>query len=266
MNAINKALTEIRFNIPEEVLNIAFVQNEPYLARVNNQIISLDERIRNSVIKPRVLIDCNLVGGVPITVYLAYARVQEIFPGEFIITIDKSQTGGKSIVSLLSIVSNFGYVNTASFGYVSPLLTSANNMYNNLANETIMQSSRLELIGDNVIICKDPSMYLFNTALRCVVENDENMSNIHPRFIPAFAKLCVLAVKSYIYNRCIVKMDQAFLYGGHELGSVTSVIEGYADAETMYQEYLHLEFKKIQYMNPPSNMSRHIRSMFGNNI
>lgn len=266
MNAINKALTEIRFNIPLEVLNLAFIENEPYLARVKNQIISLDERIRNSVIKGRVLVDCNMVGGVPLTVYLGDCRIEEIIPGEFIINIDKKLTNYKSIVSVLSVVSNFGYVNTASFGYVSPLVTSANNMYNNLSNETIMQSSRLELIGDNVVICKDPSIYLFNTAMRCVVENDENMANLHPRFIPAFAKLVVLATKAYIYNRCKVKMDQAFLYGGHELGSVTEVIDGYADAEQMYQEYLHLEFKKIMYMNPPNNMSRYVRSMFGNNI
>lgn len=266
MNAINKALNEVRFNIPLEVLNVAFIENEPYLARVNNQIISLDERIRNSVIKARVLVDCNMVGGVPIVIYLSRCRINELLPGEYIIEVDKELTNYKSIVTVLSIVSNFGYVNTASFGYTSPLLTSANNMYNNLSNETIMQSSRLELIGDNTILVKDPSMYLFNTAMRCVVENDENMANLNPRFIPAFAKLVVLATKSYIYNRCKVKLDQAYLYGGHELNSITEFIDGYSDAESMYQEYLHLEFKKIMYMNPSSNMTRWVRSMFGNNI
>lgn len=266
MNAINKALNEIRFNIPMEVLNVAFVENEPYLARVNNQIISLDERIRNSVIKARVIVDCNLVGGVPIVIYLSQCRINEVTPGEYIIEVDKSLTNYKSIVTVLSIVSNFGYVNTASFGYTSPLLTSANNMYNNLSNETIMQSSRLELIGDNAVLVKDPSMYLFNTAMRCVVENDENMANLNPRFIPAFAKLSVLATKAYIYNRCKVKLDQAYLYGGHELNSITEFIDSYSDAESMYQEYLHLEFKKIMYMNPSNNMTRWVRSMFGNNI
>lgn len=265
MNAINKALTEIRFNIPADVLNIAFVEKAPYLSRVSNQTIGLDERIRNSVIKPRVLVDANLVGGVALIVYLSYAKIDEIFPGEFVISIPKHLTNGKSIMSIQSIVSNFGYINTATFGYVSPMTSSINNMYNNLSNETIMQSSRLELVGDNVIICKDPSIYLYNTALRCVVENDENMANLTPRFIPAFANLCVLAVKSYIYNMK-VKLDQGYLYGGHELGAITEIIDSYSDAETMYQEFLHTKFKKLMYMNNSNTMTRHIRSVFSNNI
>lgn len=266
MNAISKALQEIKFNIPFEVLQIAFITNEPYVAAPNNLIYSMDERIRASVINSRVIVDCNMVGGDPVTVYLAHCRVDEVLPGEFIITVPKQATGGRSIVAPLSLVSNFGYTNTATFGYVSPILSAANNMYNNLGTDTPMQTSRLELIGDNVIMAKDPSIYLYNTALRCVLEYAPNMSSLHPRFILAFAKLCVLACKSYIYNTSIVKMDQAFLYGGHELNSVTSVIEGYADAEQMYQEYLNVEFKKILYMNSGSNMSRHIRSIFGNNI
>ena len=268
MNAISIALQEIRYTIPYEVLELAFVQNEPYVGRVRNELISLDERIRNTIIRTRVMTNCNLVGGEPVIIYLGSnsINISEVLPAEYVISIPKHLTNGKSIVAVLSLVSNFGYVNPASFGYVSPLLSSANNMYNSLANETIMQSSRLEMIGDNVILVKDPSMYLFNTAMRCVLENDPNMSNLHPRFIPAFANLCVLATKSYIYNHCKVKMDQAFLYGGHELNSVTDIIDGYSDAEQMYQEYLGTVFKKILYMNAPSNMTRTIRSMFGNNI
>lgn len=268
MNAISKALQEIKFNIPLEVLRIAFIQNMGYLPRPNNQVYSLDERIRSSVISSRVVVDCNMVGGDPVMIQLRDCLVKEVpeVPGEFIIQIPKQLTGGRSIVAPLSLVTNFGYVNTASLGYVSPLIKSANDMYNNLSNEVPMQTSRLELIGDNVIMVKDPSIYIFNAVLKCVVEYSPNMSSLHPRFILAFAKLCVLACKSYIYNTCLIAMDQAFLYGGHELNSVTSVIEGYADAEQMYQEYLAQEFKKILYMNSGTKMSSHIRSMFANNI
>jgi len=268
MNAISIALQEIRYCIPYEVLQLAFVENEPFVGYVRNELISLDERIRNSVIRTRVMTNCNLVGGDPITVYLNSPGIQinEILPAEYVITIPKQYTLGRSIIAALSIVSNFGYLNTASFGYTSPLVSSANNMYNNLSNETIMHSSRLEMIGDNVLIVKDPSMYLFNTALRCVVENDVNMANLHPRFIPAFANLCVLATKAFIYNHCKIKMDQAFLYGGHELNAVTEIVDSYSDAEQMYQEFLKIQFRKIMYMNSSNNMSRTIRSMFGNNI
>lgn len=268
MNAINKALQEIKFNIPYEVLQLAFVQNEPYLASPNNLIYSIDERIRKSVIQSRVMVDCNMVGGDPVVIQVNRCQVHESpsYPGEYIISVPKELTGGRSIVAVLSLVINFGYTSISTYGYTSSFLKSANDMYNNLANEAPMQTSRLELIGDNVVFVQDPTVYMYNSALRCVVEYSPNMNSLHPRFILAFAKLCVMAAKAYIYNTCIIKMDQAFLYGGHELNSVTSIIEGYADAEQMYQEYLNVEFKKILYMNSSNNMSRYIRSIFGNNI
>jgi len=57
MNAISNALVDLRFKIPPEILNIGFREN----AVMINQVIGLDERILNSVIRTRVLKDCNLV-------------------------------------------------------------------------------------------------------------------------------------------------------------------------------------------------------------
>ena len=109
MNAISIALQEIRYCIPYEVLQLAFVENEPFVGYVRNELISLDERIRNSVIRTRVMTNCNLVGGDPITVYLNSPGIQinEILPAEYVITIPKHYTLGRSIIAALSIVSNF---------------------------------------------------------------------------------------------------------------------------------------------------------------
>ena len=262
MNALTKALTEIRFTIPNEVLQIGFVEN---FGRVNT-ITSLDERILSSVIRPRVLIDANLVGGVMIKVPIVGCTYFESMPGEVIINVPKKLTMGRSIVTLQNLICNVGFsASTAPYNTTS-LIAASNNMYTNLANHTVIQTGRLELIGDNVVLVQDPSIAIFNAILRCTVENESNMENLHPRFHSGFAKLCILAVKSYIYINCKVKLDQGYIYGGHELGSIGDIIDSYSEAEEQYQEYLNIEFRKQMYMNQSESVNRLIKAALGNTL
>lgn len=262
MNAIHKALAEIKFQIPHEVLQVGFVEN---FERVN-QVVSLDERIMNSVIRPRILVDANLVGGVVARVPVQGCEVREYLPYEYIINVPKELTSGRSIVSVLSLVSYTNVMTTAPVYTASPLLTAANNMFNSITQETVVQTSRLELIGDNTIIVQDPNLSIFTGCLRCMVEYDENMSSIHPRNIHTFCKLCVLGTKSYIYNNCKVKLDQGYVYGGHELGSISEIIDSYSDAEEQYQEFLNTDFKIVAFVNTGDNIFRLIQSMIGNTL
>ena len=260
MNALSKALSEIKFNIPPEVLQIGFVEN---FGRVNH-ITSLDERILNSVIRARVIVDANIAGGVTIKVPVDNCNIVQGRPGEFIIEVPKKLTQGKSIVSVLSLVSFGSYLNTVPVNGVSPLASAANHMMNNLTNENVVQTSRLELIGDNTVLVEDPSVMIFNAMLRCSLEYSADLGELNPRFYPAFSKLCILGVKSYIYNNCKVKLDQGYVYGGHELGSIGEIIDSYSDSEEMYQEHLNLVFRKLSYMSSSDNMSRLIKASIGN--
>ena len=61
-----------------------------------------------------------------------------------------------------------------------------------------------------------------------------------------------------------VKLDQGYVYGGHELGVITDIIDGYADAEEMYQEHLTTIMKKALFSVQSENMDRYIKSMLGN--
>lgn len=262
MNALTKALSELRFTIPQEVLQIGFVEN---FGRVNT-VTSLDERILNSVIRPRVMIDANIVGGVMIKVPVIGCTWFESMPGEVIIDVPKSLTMGRSIVTLHNLICNVGFSSSTAPYNTTSLVAAANNMYTNLANHTVIQTGRLELIGDNTVLVQDPSIAIFNAILRCTVENESNMENLHPRFHGGFAKLVTLAVKSYIYNNCKVKLDQGYVYGGHELGSIGEIIDTYSDAEEQYQEYLNTEFRKLMYMNQSESMNRLIKAALGNTL
>ncbi len=262
MNAVNKALTELRYTIPEDILNIGFMERNTRI----NQVISLDERIMSTVIRPRVLVDCNLVGGIMTKVDLNRCNIVNLADREFVVEVPKILTNGKSIVSLLSIVSNVIYSQSTAYSSMSPLSSAAMNMFNNLSTENVVQTSRLELIGDNTLIVQDPTIHLMNGILRCYIENNTNLENFNPRSYISFSKLVTLAVKSYLYNTCKVKLDQGYIYGGHELGVITEIIDSYSDSEELYQEHLNTVFRKVSFINQSENMSRYIKSMLGNTM
>lgn len=262
MNAIQKALLEIKHTIPPEVLQIGFVEN---YNRVN-QITSIDDRILNSVIRSRVMVDANLVGGVTLHIPIQDCETNTTMYNEYIINVPRKLTNFRSIVSLHSLLTNTGTGTGLPSFNVSPLLSQAYNMYNSLSSINVIQTSRMELIGENVILVQDPSQYIFNAVLKCAVEFDKNMSDIHPRYMRDFAKLCIYAVKAYIYNNFKVKLDQGYLYAGHELGTITEIIDSYSDAEENYQDFLANVFQKITFMNDRLNHTRFIQAQFGNTI
>ncbi|MCI4437746.1 MAG: hypothetical protein JHC33_13145 [Ignisphaera sp.] len=262
MNAINYALNNLKYTIPLQVLNLAFLESSDIV----NKTLSLDEMIMSKLIRPRVLVDANVVGGVMLRVNLEDCRITSVSNREVIIDVPKTVTGGRAIMSALSLVSNFMIVSQLPNIGESPLISAGANMMNNLSTENIIQTARLEIIGENIILVQEPSTSLLPGILRCMVENSSNLENINPRSYPKFLKLCLLAVKSYIYNTLKIKMDQGFIYSGHELGAITEIIDTYADAEEQYQEYLAGTWKRVAFLNDNDSKNRLIKSMLGNTI
>jgi len=108
MNAISKAMSEVYYNIPMEIINLGFNDNPAYAAH------SIDETIMSRVIRPRVLVDCNIVGGVEMYINLMYCKIFDYstnYGNEFLIEVPKQVTNNRSIISVLSI-----FYNNSSFG------------------------------------------------------------------------------------------------------------------------------------------------------
>lgn len=265
MSAINKALDEIKFKIPRQILDLAF-QDEQYSWR--RMPISIDEQISNRILKPRVLIDCNLVGGIINNIPLDNLSPVFVDNYNLIYQIPKELTMGRNIVSVLSV----GYspyaasFNSAGVGYgnVSP---STMNEVSNVAQRVgdAMSSippicnARVNLIAENTVLIRDQSRVTSAYSLRCVLENDENLNNISVRSWHTFSELCVLAVKSYIYNTLIIKIDQAYIVGGQELGSVKTYVESFSDAEEMYSTFLKEVWRSTAFMNDGISYDRFIK-------
>jgi len=255
MNAIIKAIQEARYRIPLEVLDLAFGD----LTKGG----SLDNAILMSVIKPRVLLDCDIARGVEITIPLAKCTLLETDSRGMVIRIPENVLGGRTLISALSLVSINGIMYT---GNNNPILDSVNTMGNNMLGIDVAQTANIHIIGDNVVYIEIPYIDTTSYTMRVVVSNDANLNNINPRSYHVFSRLVELAIKSFIYNRLVIKIGSGYISSGHELGVMKDIIDEYKDFEEMYQEELSVKWAKVAFMNDSESFGRYVNSMFGNNF
>lgn len=266
-NLISKAVSDLKFRIPTEILKEAFKEETSSWRSVP---VDIEEQIKVKVIRPRVLIDCDLVGGVETQISLEGLTPSISDQTTTIYHIPKERTQNRSIMSVLSV----GYINyglaygNAAMGYINPkgvndILVAGMSVMNSHSAQPMVSTANVALIGENTVMIKDVNRIITNNYLRCILGNDENLNHISFRAIPKFCKLVELAVKSYIYNVMTVRMGEAFLKGGQELGVIKSIIEGYADSEQMYQDYLEQVISKVMFFSDPTSYSRNIRLLVG---
>ena len=215
-----------------------------------------------------MLIDCDLVGGVEIYIPLIECEVTNYDQFTTIVRVPKDATGGRSITSPLEVVfsdpTRSGQMsNIGSAMQTSTFLQGAAAVLDAHSNIPVTSSARLSLIAENAIMIRDCELLPDSAYLRVQVANDDQLSNLQTRSYPAFAKLAVLGVKAYIYNFYTVELDMGQLIGGQQLSRVKEIIDGYADAEELYQTYLREKWTKIAFMNDDVTFKRFISGKFG---
>lgn len=269
MNPITKAVDEVKFRIPRDILKQIF-QDKSYNWR--STPISIDEQILARVIRPRVLVDCNLVGGTEALISLDGADREVVDSYITIYRIPKDLTQNRSIMSVLSVAYMSSALGAGVAGLsnykscsVTPTLVIGQAMMDAFGPIPQTSTARVTLIGENTVLIRDTIPPVGYGYLRCILANDENMSHIQMRSIPPFCKLVELAVKSFIYNEYIVPMDKGQLYGGQELGVFKQIIETYADSEELYQEFLREKWAAIAFMNDNESFTRFLKLNIGGN-
>ena len=253
LNPIDKAISDIKFSIPKQILKKVFINNYSFWSPNNT---SIEDQIKNLVIVPKVLSDCDIVGGTK--VYIATSDIPREFTDQFtvIFRIPKNKTQGRSITSVLGI----GYLETNSYAQynitnqmkecsVNAVTENALALFS--ANNSVPISSTAEcsLIAENTVMVKDTMYIKPNGYLWCELANAEDLTNIQIRSLLYFSHLCKLAVKAYIYNQYIIQMDEGEIKAGHELGSFRSIVESYSEADNEYHEYLRTTWSSVAWMN-----------------
>lgn len=274
MDAIRKAISEVKFRIPKAILEKAFI------TRITNwrqpSEYNLDDQILNLVLRPRVLVDCNIVGGQQALIPLEGLAIERPDARTQVIHIPKARTQGRSIVSVLHVAflsqaqlaSYAGTLTMGSSGAYDPSENSAAmgaavGMLAALDKIPITTSANVHLVAENTILIRDVFSTPQNAYLRCMLANDENLNNLQIRSYLAFSKLVEYAVKSYIYNTLVIEVDTAELQGGQALGIFKTVMESYQDAEQNYQDYLKEHWTQIAVMNDPMAYARILKLTIG---
>lgn len=267
-SALKYALQRIRFSIPEEVLFETFKPTRYSFINGREQApISIEEQILLQVIRPRVLLDANLVGGLTTYVPLDGIPWELIDRYTQVFNIPKDKTMNRSILSVLSLSympfrtlnsygPGMGGLDINSFNEPAVVAQRVGDSVSSVANTS---TARVELIAENTVMVISNLRLTQGYALRCVLANDEELNNINPASFVEFANLCVWAVKSYIYLKLSFKIDRAFLTGGQELGAMKSYVESIADSEQNYLTFLEEVWGKVAFMNNQEDYSKLIR-------
>ena len=264
MSALSKAVDEVKFRIPRAILETVFIKR---MARWRQTPMSIDEHILNEVIRPRVMVDCNLCGGTEVFIPLDGMPVERGNDYTSVYRIPKDRTQGRSILSVLNItfsdptkVSSYG---VAAGSQNSTMMQASQAVMDAMGSIPVTSTAYVQLIGENVVMVRDTVVLPANIYLRCVLQNDENMSHLQLRSYRHFSKLCEYAVKAYIYNEYVITMDMGELHAGQNLGRFKEVVDSYADCEELYQTYLVEHMEKVQFMNDRETWTRHLRLLIG---
>lgn len=274
---IQKVISDIRFEIPIEVLEVAFLGDT---GKERLRPGSLDWEIRNKVIDAKVRPDCNLLGALEMNIPLASAEVIYDRSGMYrnVVRIPKKLTQGRTITEALYF--NYYYYNGAAGqygGYMannysnntcgnSPLMNAAGRILGSAADDSLTGTASVRLIGENTVVINDYMGSVTQGSLVCRVSHDSEMNSIPPMAIPQFSQLCVYATKAWIYKTLMVKLNGGYLSGGTELGEIQNFVETYSDAAELYKEYFREEITAALFTTDDSRNSYYLRNLIGGGV
>lgn len=264
MNILKKAISELRFRIPIEVLDVAFSEKNDW----RNQNVNLDEKIMNKVIRPRFLVDCNIHGGQSVVISLD--GINPIYQDSqtLVFEIPPERLSNRTILSVLSVtylpfssamhmvgngIANYSINNSNEVSNIGQRIGDA------MSSIPPISTGNVELSGHNTVTIRNPNRVTGVYQLRCYLANEENLNNINIRSANVFAKAVEFVVKSYIYNTLLIKMGQSYLLNGQELGEFKNYVESLSDAEENYQTYLKEVLQVVSFMNDTYNYDRFIK-------
>lgn len=270
MNAIQFAISEVKNIIPMPILRVAFqddlIRQETW-GRRNAPVVSVDHVIREKVIEGRVMPSINLISGQRELIPLG-GLIQEQQPDwSLVINIPKSLTHGRSITAVYAMVTgtptgSLGGSVSMQFGRGSAIVDGLRAAMQSREQMPLLSDANIQIIGDNMLLIRSPMRLAGTLYLDCQLENDALLSNIPPAAWKHFKKLVEYAVKAYIYVNINIPMDEAQIYGGMAIGKFREVVDGFSDANDLFEEQLKI-WERVAILSDPLSHQDHIQGLVG---
>lgn len=237
-HVINHILKDIYLRIPTEILIEAF---EPH-----NQRKSLDGIIKENIIVDIVLRKCNIFTGKLSKIHLRSEWIQNnvnstIYQNLLILdglvyVIPPEAREFRDISYIIGV--------GVPFGLGTDFQSYSDTSFTRVTHEVIDSNTRnmnyyipqAKLVTKNTVVLECD--YHYDWILTCLLKFDEDFTNLTPGAIPYLCDMAVHATQMFIYNKLKIKIDQAYIIGGNELGAFKEIIDSYADAEEKFNEAL----------------------------
>lgn len=264
MHAPTYMLHRIRREIPVEVLTEAFVpvrynaERRRYY-KDHSTPLALDSAIRKLIIDGWVSMDLNLATGQEVYIRLAGLPYEMIDVWNIVYRIPKTLTDGRSITATYSISYGDGFSTNsyrANMNRSSPLLEAAGGMLLSNLPLPAVSTAYVTLVEENTVLISDINILPPEMYLRCRLSHEPDFKNIRAPYLPHLGELAVLAAKAYCYTNLLIPMDEGEQKGGKPINRFREVVDSFADASTLYKEYLSTTMKKVGYLNDPETMKR----------
>jgi len=262
MDAISKAIKDIKLVIDDVILMDAFMSNTQF---VNYGSYTLDARITEDVIRAQVLPDINGHNGREMRIPLRGLTPEILEDDSCLFKIPRARTQGRGITSILALeytditryANQDGYTNIPRVG-ISEAIT---NMTNALMGPLQMEENTARRVDDYTVWFRAMPYNFSECSLRVIVAYSENLSELSPRTWTAFSELCVLMAKAVCYHRLNKKYAHGRLSGGAEMSYVQDIISSYSDAHAMYTDMLKETWSVTALMDDPVQKANHLRSI-----
>jgi hypothetical protein len=262
MDAVTHAINDVKYEIPEEILNDAFIDRR---SRYMRRPQSLDAAIRETIIDRRIKPDLDNLGGVMVVIDLNGVPYEKLSNYERIYTIPRSKTMGRTISQVLrvgmNVTSNYQEripgQSSASF-QISPVERSIQSVvasHNPIPN---ISNAEVEMLGDNTFKINDYQNFTTDISLECLISYTKELSELKRPYFRDFSQLVVLAVKAYIYKELSLKLDRTRLEGGRDFGRYKEIVDEYRDANQMYNDLLDEKWAKLLLLNDQNRKQKHI--------
>jgi hypothetical protein len=259
LNPILKAIQDCKFHIPLQLLQSTFA---PTTVLGRPTALNMDALIRDKVIDARCRVDCNLTGGTMLDIPLRNIRPMQVplpsgtpYSWSLIYEIPMSLTQNRVITRVMWIANTISPI-SGTYTYASyngsALTNAAMGVMQSQAPIPTSSTARVDIINTNTIMISDTNQWPYDCTMRVYVEYDNEMSQLPSGSYRFFSKLCLYAIKAYIYNTLIINVNQGELFLGQELGKYKEILDTYADANDLYDAYLEDTMREVLAYSDPN--------------